>query len=128
MAKAGWGERIKERARELGMTDSAVARALGIAQRRYSAYANESREPDFLTLVRICRVLQTTPDAVLGFEQHGILDGGEAVTARLIATLSVMTPAEQLRTAAVVEALAAHPDAVSGQPTRRSRKPNKLAG
>lgn len=106
MAKAGWGERIKARARELGMTDAAVARALGVAQRRYSAYANESRQPDFETLGRICRVLGTSPDAVLGFSPHADMD---ATLTRIAAVVSGMAEPDRLRAAAVVDALAAFP-------------------
>ena len=83
MAKAGWGERIKARARELGLADAAVARALDLPQRRYSAYANESREPDFATLLRICGILKTTPDAILGVGPHAVLAVEDADVARM---------------------------------------------
>lgn len=109
--KAGWGERIKARARELGMSDAAVARALDLPQRRYSAYVNETREPDFATLGRICRALATTPDAVLGFAPHPALAAEDAVSARLEATLRALGEADRTRALAVVETLAAHPTA-----------------
>lgn len=121
MAKAGWGERIKARARELGMTDAAVARALGVAQRRYSAYANESRQPDFETLGRICRVLGTSPDAVLGFGPHADTD---ATLTRITAVVSGMAEPDRLRAAAVVDALAAFP----GQPAPASGHEPAVAG
>ena len=63
-----WGERLRARARELGLSDTDVAKRLGLAQSRYANYVNQNREPDFATLVRICRVLDTTPNHVLGFE------------------------------------------------------------
>lgn len=62
----GWGERLKQRARDLGLTDVDVARRLGLAQGRYSAYVNEAREPDLKLFVRICAALGTTPDVILG--------------------------------------------------------------
>ena len=125
MAKAGWGERIKTRARELGLTDSAVAHSLGMAQRRYSAYANESREPDFSTLARICTVLRTTPDAVLAFSAHPEISPGDAVAARVLAVLNAMSPEDRTRAAAVVETLAAYPgDATEETAHRKSRTPN----
>ena len=109
MKKIGWGERLKERARELGLTDTAVARALDLPQRRYSAYVNETREPDFATLARICRVLRTTPDAVLGFGPHEAVSAGDAVTARLEAALRSLGETDRTRALAVVEVLAEHP-------------------
>ncbi len=110
MAKAGWGERLKMRARELGLSDVAVARALDLPQRRYSAYVNESREPDFATLAKICGVLATTPNAVLGFEAHETLGTNDAVTAKLGALLHGLEEADKRRAFAVLEALAAHPE------------------
>ena len=112
MAKAGWGERLKARARELEMSDAAVARALDLPQRRYSAYVNETREPDFATLSRICRVLRTTPDAVLGFGPHPALPAEDAVSARLEAAVRGLGEADRTRALAVVETLAAHPTAM----------------
>ena len=61
-----WGDRLRARARELGLTDVEVARRLGLAQGRYSAYVNGLREPNLSLFVRICQVLGTTPDVVLG--------------------------------------------------------------
>lgn len=112
MGKSGWGERLKARARELGLTDAAVARALGVGQRRYSAYANESREPDFGTLTRICHILRTTPDAVLGFGPHP--DAGDAALVRIAVAAACMEGPDRARAAAVMEALAAHPGGQAG--------------
>ena len=108
MVKAGWGERIRARARELGLTDAAVARALDLPQRRYSAYVNEAREPDFATLLRVCRVLRTTPDAVLGVGPHVSLPPGDAVAARMEAVVVGLGEADRNRALAVLEVLAAH--------------------
>lgn len=115
MDKQGWGERLKERAREMGLSDSAVARLLDMPQRRYSAYANETRAPDYRTLVAICRVLRTSPDAVLGFVPHPPLGPAEGMEVRVRAVLLAMKPAERERALSVLEAMA-------GQ---RSRRPNR---
>ena len=109
MAKTGWGERIKARARELGLTDAAVARALDLPQRRYSAYVNEAREPDFATLLRVCQVLRTTPDAVLGVSAHAALPPGDADVARIEVVVLGLGEADRDRALAVLDALAAHP-------------------
>ena len=122
MAKAGWGERIKARARELGLADAAVARALDLPQRRYSAYANETREPDFATLLRICRVLRTTPDAVLGVAPHVILPTGDADVARMEVVVLSLNEADRSRALAVLEVLAAHPTAEDTSASRRGIK------
>lgn len=65
------GDRLKARAKELGLTDAEVARRLDLAQGRYSNYVNANREPDMATFVRICRELSTTPNELLGFEDAG---------------------------------------------------------
>lgn len=61
------GEQLRRRARELDLTDAEVARRAGLSPRRYGNYVTGDREPDLQTLVRICKVLTTTPDQVLGF-------------------------------------------------------------
>lgn len=108
MADASWGGMMKARARALGLSDTAVARALGLAQRRYSAYANEAREPDFRTLVRICRVLGTSPNEILGFTPQDALRPDEGAAARAAAALAAMTGPDLERAASVLEALAQH--------------------
>ena len=124
MAKAGWGERIKARARELGLSDAAVARALDLPQRRYSAYANESREPDFATLLRICWILKTTPNAILGVDSHAVLAVEDADVARMEATVRGLGEADRTRALAVLEVLAAHPTAEGASVAHRGiRRP-----
>lgn len=122
MADAGWGSRLKERARALGLSDVAVARALGLAQRRYSAYVNETREPDFGTFIRICRVLRTSPDEMLGFTPQHALRPDEGAAARATAALAAMAGPDLERAAAVLEALAQHlqssQDTLAGTPVR----------
>ena len=108
MADASWGGMMKARARALGLSDAAVARALGMAQRRYSAYVNETREPDFGTFIRICRVLRTTPDQMLGFTPQDDAQPGDGAAARAAAALAAMAGHDLERAASVLEALAQH--------------------
>ncbi|MEQ8965565.1 MAG: helix-turn-helix transcriptional regulator [Azospirillaceae bacterium] len=61
----GFGERLRARARELGLSDAEVARRAGLTQRRYGHYVRNTREPDLATLVRIAGVLGTTPNRLL---------------------------------------------------------------
>ena len=104
-----YGARLRARARELNLSDVEVARRLGLEQARYSRYVNGLREPDLRMFVRICSVLATTPDAILGVNAPAS-DATEAEADRLRAqvdsTLRTMSlPA--LRTAvAVVNAIA----------------------
>ena len=102
-----YGERLRARARELGMTDVEVARRLGLAQARYSRYVNGEREPDLRTFVRICRILATTPDAILGVGTPG--EGtaeSDRLRARIDAALTTMNLSTLRAAAAVLDALA----------------------
>ena len=63
----GLGKILRERARTLGLSDSEIARRLGLSQARYHNYVSDTAEPDLGTLVRICRALGTSPDEVLLF-------------------------------------------------------------
>lgn len=102
-----YGERLRTRARELGMTDVEVARRLGLAQARYSRYVNGEREPDLRTFVRICQVLSTTPDAILGVGRPAE-NAAEAdrLHAKIDATLRTMALPTLRAAAAVIDALA----------------------
>ena len=102
-----YGERLRSRARELNLSDAEVARRLGLEQARYSRYVNGLREPDLRTFARICAVLSTTPDAILGVSAPA-RDAAEAdqLRAQVDATLRTMS-LPTLRTAvAVVNAIA----------------------
>lgn len=63
----GLGPKLRARARELGLSDVEVARRLGLSQSRYANYVADKREPDFSTFIKICGVLGTSPDLLLGF-------------------------------------------------------------
>lgn len=62
------GERLRSRARQLGLSDAEVARRLGLSQPRYAHYVSGTREPDYATFARICRALAISPNEALGFE------------------------------------------------------------
>lgn len=61
-----FGQRLKERAGQLGISNSAAARLCGLDERRYGHYVTGRTEPDLATLVRIARTLGTTPNWLLG--------------------------------------------------------------
>lgn len=84
----GFGDRLRERARRLGLSDAEVARRVGLGERRYAHYVADTREPDLLTLVRISETLGVTPNELLG-----VTDGHTAATERqqLIGELLAVT-------------------------------------
>jgi len=98
-----YGERLRARARALGLTDAEVARRLGLAQSRYANYVNGNREPDLATFARICRVLATTPDEILGFASHG---EAEPERRRALAALEAMDQPALRIAAVLLEAIA----------------------
>lgn len=71
----GVGKIFRRRARQLGWSDAAVARRVGIQPRRYSNYVNDEREPDFATLIEICRVLDLAPNDLFGFQPPTLMAG-----------------------------------------------------
>lgn len=60
------GENLKRRARELRLTDAAVARKVGIHPHRYGYYSLGQHDPDPALLIKIAEALLTTPNALLG--------------------------------------------------------------
>lgn len=70
--------RLKARARELRLTDADVARRAGLTERRYGHYVTGTRRPDYETLLRLCSVLGTSPNDLLGYEAKPAGDGDEA--------------------------------------------------
>lgn len=101
------GQRLRERARELGLADATVAERLGLSQQRHHNYTSDQTEPDYETLVRICRALAIEPNAVLGFSAlHAEADEGAALQDRIVAAASTMALPTLRVTAAVVDTLA----------------------
>src|SRR5438445_6604706 len=60
-----FAQRIRERARELGLSDAEVARRAGLSERRYGYYATGERESNLATLIRICEALAASPNDLL---------------------------------------------------------------
>jgi len=101
------GTQLRARARVLGLSDAEVARRVGLGQTRYANYVNGTREPDFITLVRICEVLDTTPNALLGFgAKQPKRPAAEALRRRIAAASEEMDVESLLVAAEVVEAIA----------------------
>ena len=62
----GLGDRLRARARDLGLADAEVARRADLAQTRYANYVADRHEPDLATLLRICSVLGASASEILG--------------------------------------------------------------
>ena len=103
----GLGERLKERTRELGLTDSEVARRLGLSQARYSHYANDVHEPDLETLVRIAQTLGMSSDQALGLTPPAEGDVDDGLRARLAIAASGLAGPPLEGAVVMIEALAA---------------------
>lgn len=69
-----FGQRLKDRARHLGISNAEAARRCGLDERRYGHYVAGRTEPDLATLVHIAQTLGTTPNWLLGVAP----DDGEA--------------------------------------------------
>ncbi len=100
----GLGERLRLRARTLGLTDTEVARRLGLSQGRYSNYVNEVVEPDLGTLVRIARTLGLTADEVLGMAEPEAGDEGQVLRTRIALAAETMDSASLHAAAAMFDA------------------------
>lgn len=97
------GKALRERAKELGLTDTDVARRAGLDVGRYGNYSRGSREPDLATLVRISRVLQTTPNALLGVDETP-----RSEHERLLAAYTVLDEDGRRLAVRVLNAMAEH--------------------
>lgn len=90
------------------MTDTEVARRLGISQQRFANYVSGRHKPDYDMLVRICRVLGTRPERLLGFEEAVNLPDDEAarLLRRVCASARSMGMPALRHAAAMMDALA----------------------
>ena len=102
----GLGDRLRARARELGLSDAEVARRVGLGQTRYAAYVKGRHEPDLGTFVRICAVLGVSPTDLLGGAPV-VGDEADALRARTAAALGALDRRSLEVAAIVIDGLAA---------------------
>jgi transcriptional regulator with XRE-family HTH domain len=103
------GQRLRSRARELGFTNAEVARRAGLSERRYGFYVTGDHEPDLSTLLRICKVLATTPNILLGFSEDGKEGSNRAALIERLRTASRALSEHDLQTLVIqAEALMTH--------------------
>ena len=102
-----FGNKLRERAEALGISNAEAARRCGLHERRYAHYTQGIREPDLQTLVMIARTLTTTPNELLGVTDPPQKDERDRKIDRLLSAVSVLTD-DQLSTVLIqTEALAA---------------------
>lgn len=99
---------LRIRANELGLSHAEIARRIGLSERRYAHYVAGRNEPDLATLVRIAKVLETTPNELLGFGPEVKRSKRSLLRDRLNAAISVMEERELEITVIQAEAVAAH--------------------
>ena len=103
------GKHLRQRARQLGLSDAEVARRAGLSERRYGHYVTGTREPDLATLVNICAVLDVTPNQLLGIEKTAPFKGERGrLAARLSGALNALDTDDLRIAVRQVEVLAQH--------------------
>lgn len=63
-----FSERLKELRLESGLTQNEIAKSLNISKSCYAGYEQGYREPDFKTLIKICKFFNVSSDYLLGLE------------------------------------------------------------
>jgi len=101
-------KKLKEKADRLGISNAAVARLVGLEERRYAHYAAGRREPDLKTLIMIASALGTTPNDLLGVEDSFMDDeAANALVNRFVLAASSMSHEELELCVVQAEAVAA---------------------
>ena len=122
----GFGKMLRKRAVALGLTDSEVARRLGLSQARYHNYVSDTAEPDLATLLRICRTLSTSPNEALAFDgATSSATGDDLHRDRVTSAISGMEGDALAYMADLVEALVAVQRRRMATPTRRRPSAHK---
>jgi len=103
-----FAEKLRERAKQLGISNAEAARRIGLDERRYAHYASGRREPDLTTLVNISEILGTNPNWLLGVLTLEELDKDRAeLLDRFKNAISEMTIEELELSVIQAEAIAA---------------------
>ena len=102
-----FGRALRARARELDLADAEVARRVGLSQSRYANYVMGIRQPDFDTLLKICQVLDSSPDELLGYRPRQPASDEDDMLRQRIMAAALLLETVKLRIAAtVLDALA----------------------
>lgn len=69
MIKNKFAENLKEVMYENSITQTYLANKLGVRQQTVSNWLKGYNEPDFTTLLRICELLNSTPNKLFDYEE-----------------------------------------------------------
>jgi transcriptional regulator with XRE-family HTH domain len=123
----GLGDRMRARARELGISDSEVARRSNLGQTAYANYVSDRHEPNLPTFLRICAVLGASPNDLLG-RQAGVPQEVDGLRERVTATMAAMDAATLALLARVADGLVATAGRPGGaKPVGRPALPRRKA-
>lgn len=98
--------KLRERAKQLGISNAEAARRCKLSERRYAHYVQGIREPDLQTLVNIASALETTPDQLLGVQDIPVLGEQGRLMDRLTSAARVLSKNDLSLVVTQVEALA----------------------
>uniref|UniRef100_UPI003F68C74F helix-turn-helix domain-containing protein n=1 Tax=Streptococcus pluranimalium TaxID=82348 RepID=UPI003F68C74F len=62
-----FASRLKDLRKKNGYTQADIAKEIGITQGAYQKWETGSREPSFENLIKLAKILDTTPDYLLGY-------------------------------------------------------------
>ena len=101
---------VKQRSADLGMSQAEVARRAGVSERSFGHYMSSRSEPNLDGLVRIAKVLGTTPNHLLGVEPAPIADSDDSarIRTRIGAACATLDPATLPLVLTLVEAVLDH--------------------
>jgi transcriptional regulator with XRE-family HTH domain len=121
------GKRLRARAKDLGLSDSEVARRAGLEATRYGHYVGGRRKPDYVTLGRICEVLGVTPNDILGTtEGQPEKSNRSRLTERLTAVAAALSDRDLRIAVALAETLLEQERSeVAAKPNRKARLRSK---
>ena len=120
----GLGKVLRDRATVLGLSDSEVARRVGLSQARYHNYVADVTEPDLATFVRICRTLGVSPNEALGYEGRVPHPTGDDLSReRVYSAVQAIEGDVLAYTADMLEALVNSRLKTARKTTTRRRKP-----
>lgn len=97
---------LRRLAEELGVSNSEMARRLGVSERRYAHYARGDREPDLAMVVRIAALFQTSADELLGIKEPAQLTERDTLQAKLAAAINCLSDRDLALFVAMAESAA----------------------
>lgn len=62
-------DRLRIARKQKNLKQTEISLALGLASAAYGLYETRKRKMDIETLVKVCRLLDVTPNEVLGFSE-----------------------------------------------------------